>query len=167
MNNVRQIALNCTAKKISYRQSKDGIVVSFLIHHAEMPDKLAIADLGTPYMLALVEIDENDKLVPQQPAKEQPAPSAELLAGRAVAGRVAAVQLAGILCNEVRFQTFMHERYLGLWRLTNYGLTDAERCSETVRKKLGVISRAEIKTDDNAYARWQELDAQYQAWLRE
>lgn len=163
MNNVRQLSLSCTAKKISYRQSKDGIVVSFLVHHAEMPDKLAVADLGTSYMLALVEIDDNDQ--PKAAQERALAPVPEPLPAR-----VAAVQRAGYLCKDKRFQQFLKEEFAGGWKLFDgrsvTGM-DEETAIKFVRWRCGVKSRSEIKDNTEAHARWQELDAAYQAWLRE
>ena len=165
MNNVRQLSLSCTAKKISYRQTNAGLVVAFLIHHSEMPDALATADLGTPYMMALVEIDDNDQPATLRAAaqRKEPAPVSEPLPGR-----VAAVQRAGYLCKEPTFQTFLKEEFAGGWKLFDgRSADDYETAIKFVRWRCGVKSRAEIKTNDEAFARWSELDAHYQAWLRE
>jgi hypothetical protein len=62
---ARAAALSCEAKKHAYRQTQDGVVVSFVLHPQEVPDGLAISALGTRYMLALVEVDENEQ--PKQP----------------------------------------------------------------------------------------------------
>ena len=163
MNDIRQLAMSCTVKKIGYRQSNAGNTVTFLLHPEDEPGKLARDHLGTMYGISLVEIDENDKAKPllPQPAKKQPAPVSEPLPGR-----VAAVQRAGRLCHERGFQRFLIDRQIALWRLTSVSIPDDERAAETVRKYLRVKSRAEIKTNDEAFARWSELDAQYQAWFR-
>jgi hypothetical protein len=52
------------AKKIAYRQSRDGLVVSFVIHPNDMPDALAVAPLGQRYMLALAAIGDDEKPIP-------------------------------------------------------------------------------------------------------
>jgi hypothetical protein len=52
------------AKKIAYRQSRDGLVVSFVIHPNDMPDALAVAPLGQRYMLALAAIGDDEKPTP-------------------------------------------------------------------------------------------------------
>ena len=51
------------AKKIAYRQSKDGLVISFVVHPSDMPDALAVAPLGQRYMLALAAIGDDEKPV--------------------------------------------------------------------------------------------------------
>lgn len=57
-------AIHCEARKAAYRQSKDGLVVSFVIHPNDMPDALAVAPLGTRYMLALAQIGDDEQPVP-------------------------------------------------------------------------------------------------------
>jgi hypothetical protein len=52
------------AKKIAYRQSRDGLVVSFVIHPNDMPDALAVAPLGQRYMLALAAIGDDERPIP-------------------------------------------------------------------------------------------------------
>jgi hypothetical protein len=61
--NVRDNAMHCEAKKHAFRQTQDGVVVSFVLHPQEVPSGLTLAALGTRYMLALVEIGDNDQPV--------------------------------------------------------------------------------------------------------
>jgi hypothetical protein len=186
---VRQLALNCTVKKHSYRQSNAGIIISFLVHHAEMPADLATADLGTPYMMALVEVDENDqpinpasggKAMPgdtrrdkaeqgssiteegaQEPAQES---NPSVRARKSWRDMPAAAQ-AAIRCNEVAFQKFLQERFNGAWQLMNLG-TDAERAAEVVRFKCDVQSRRDIRPGTKAFDKWYELDAAFRVWMQ-
>ena len=73
-------------KKIGLRQSNAGNTVTFLLHHSDPANDLVTADLGTNFMMFLVEIDDND-----QPAAhgKEPAPKSEPLTAP-----VAAVDLA-------------------------------------------------------------------------
>jgi hypothetical protein len=52
------------AKKLAYRQSRDGFVISFVVHPSDMPDALAVAPLGQRYMLALAAIGDDEKPIP-------------------------------------------------------------------------------------------------------
>jgi hypothetical protein len=61
-------AVHCEAKKVAYRQTKDGLVVSFVIHPNDMPDALAVAPLGQRYMLAMAAIGDDEKPVDGIPA---------------------------------------------------------------------------------------------------
>jgi hypothetical protein len=163
MNNLRQSSLSFTAKKYAYRQSRDGFLLTLLLNPAEDLDRIAVADLGTPYGVAMHEIDDNDQPISQGAANSL-APGSEPLTAR-----VAAVQRSGWLCKDVRFQKFLKEEFAGGWKLFS-GRADTgsdEHCAiQFVRWRCGVQSRAEIKTNDDAYTRWQELDAGYQAWLQ-
>lgn len=60
---ARNAALNCEAKKFAYRQAKDGFVVSFVIHPNDMPDALSTAAIGSRWVLAMVEIGDDEKPV--------------------------------------------------------------------------------------------------------
>lgn len=55
-----QNASHCEARKISYRQTKEGVVISFVLHPNEIPDSVATAALGTRYLLALVELNDDE-----------------------------------------------------------------------------------------------------------
>lgn len=51
-------AFHFEAKKHAYRQTQDGIVVSFVVHPNDMSADLAIAPLGTQYVVALAPYTE-------------------------------------------------------------------------------------------------------------
>ena len=48
-------------QKHGFRQTQQGVVVSYLVDPVDMPDKLATDPLGTMYGAVLVEVDENDQ----------------------------------------------------------------------------------------------------------
>lgn len=49
------------AKYYAMRKSKDGIIISFVIHPADFSNDLALAPIGTRMLLAIAEIkDEAD-----------------------------------------------------------------------------------------------------------
>jgi hypothetical protein len=64
-------AVHCEARKVSYRQTKEGLVVAFVIHPNDMPDALAVAPLGTRYMLALAAIGDDEQPI-EQSSQRQP-----------------------------------------------------------------------------------------------
>lgn len=57
---ARENAVHCEARKIAFRQTKDGVVISFVLHPDEVPNSLATAALGTRYVLALVELNDDE-----------------------------------------------------------------------------------------------------------
>ena len=48
------------AVKVAYRQTKDGMVVSFAIHPSDMPGPLALAPVGTRMLLAIAELKDDE-----------------------------------------------------------------------------------------------------------
>src|SRR6185312_11557695 len=66
---ARDNALHCEMVKYAYRQTKDGVVVSFVVHPNDIPAALSTSHIGARYMVALVELDDNEQPKPQ-PAKE-------------------------------------------------------------------------------------------------
>ncbi len=51
--------IQCDAIKYAYRQSKDGFIISFVIHPQDMSEDLANADIGSQWQLSLVPLDED------------------------------------------------------------------------------------------------------------
>ena len=90
---------HCEAKKHGYRQTQDGIVVSFVLHPNEVPDDLVLAALGTRYMLVFTRIGDDEE--PQVPEVKRPA--------RAFAS-LPRSQQAGILCGDETFRRFNTKR---------------------------------------------------------
>lgn len=50
---------NFEAVKYSYRQSKDGFVLAFVVHPSDMTDDMATALIGTRFMIGYAEIKES------------------------------------------------------------------------------------------------------------
>lgn len=160
MNSIRDNAAHCEARKWSYRQTKEGVVVAFLLHPNEVPNSLALADLGSRYMLALVEIGD-DEQPKAAPAKET-APKSKTW------HELKASQQAGIRCNEPAFQKFLNEgvRIGGdaksLPRAWSKPVSNVDEAAEAVRHLCAVNSRADL--DKGAGSRWSELEGQYYVW---
>ena len=47
---------NFEAKLLGFRRTQDGVVVSYVVHPSDVSAELAIAPLGTRYMVAVAEI---------------------------------------------------------------------------------------------------------------
>lgn len=56
-----ETALHCEAKFYAFRKTKEGTIVSFVLHPQEVPDELATANIGARFMLAMVEIGDDEK----------------------------------------------------------------------------------------------------------
>ena len=141
-------AAHFEAKKHAYRQTQDGIVISFVVHPNDVAAALATAPLGTRYMVAFAEIgdDEKPKESPtDKPASSQGAPAG---VGRRKFGDLPFSQRAALRCADPAFQKWM-------------GHSNEADTAEDVRQSCGIKSRAELDTNDQAATVWCQIDSSY------
>src|SRR5690242_11263948 len=75
---AREEAVHFEAVKTAYRQTKDGIALTIVLHPHDVPPSLAVSPLGTRYQVAMVEIDDTDQPVSRDPltgAESRPRPA--------------------------------------------------------------------------------------------
>lgn len=168
---ARQSALHCEAKKHAYRQTQDGVVISFVLHPQEVPDGLATAALGTRYQLVVVEIGEDELPV----TGEAPGPStlaADFRTDASASRRgepvsrpkqawndMAPSKQAGVLCGDPLFWKFIRER--------GVDVHNAESAAGYVRARCFILSRGELNTNAQAEGYWRVLVSQFRVWQRE
>lgn len=128
-------------KKHAYRQTQDGVVISFVVHPNDITPELASAALGTRYMIVVVELNDNETAKPPQ--------NNHKLAMR-----------ASILCEEPSFRTFLWKKFKPEWDCA----PDEAEAAELVRGLCGVKSRGEFDRDPEAASRWRALSGEYEAW---
>ena len=133
-------SVHCEAKKHGYRQTQDGIVVSFVLHPQEVPDDLALAALGTRYMMALAQIGDDE--VPIEPQKpERP--------GRRF-DTMPLSQQAALKCSDPAF-----------WRWASPGNLSYEGARQAILHHCQIKSRAELdgprEIPPHAGERWMEM----------
>lgn len=163
---ARKVAMACEAKKHAYRQTQDGVVVSFVLHPQEVPEGLAIAPLGQRYQLAMVALNDDDtprEEVVQHGANPrnnaQPASVPEPVRAPQHWDNMTPAAQSGMLCHEMSFQKFIKE--LG------YPCSGNESARSFVIKHCRVKSRADIVRGDKSNDYWMDLVAKYRAWMRE
>lgn len=161
-------ALPCELVKYALRQSKDGIVISFVVHPNDIPAALQTSHIGSRWMAALVQIGDDERPIPptekekSTPATNDPATSRPV-SDKPRAGTkrdwndLQPQQQAGMRCGEPSFVAFLKECRPDDWAEA----TDAAEC---VRLICGVHSRVELGTKQAARVIWHQLDTQYQAW---
>ncbi len=133
-------SVHCEAKKHGYRQTQDGIVVSFVLHPQEVPDDLALAALGTRYMMALAQIgDDEEPIEVQKP--ERP--------GRRF-DTMPLSQQAALKCNDPAFQRWC-------------GAEGPETAREHILVRCEIKSRAELDVHLYAGDRWVEMLEEFNA----
>lgn len=160
---ARDNAAHCEAKKHAYRQTQDGVVVSFVLHPQDVPQGLALASLGTRYMLAMVEIgdDEQPKEVmpPEDSGTKRIATPPHAVADNAPRGArtKSAAQQAGILCNEPQFIKWIGEQY-------GYIVENPDQAAGVIRELCEVESRRDIREGTEAWDKWRNIVGAYKAW---
>lgn len=191
--NIRDIAIHCEAKKHAYRQTQDGVVVSFVLHPQEVPDGLATAALGTRYMLALVAIGDDEQPVAGAGARP---------AGRSIAiGQRAAQRNPGGDDEVTPGNTHDHDRNAASsdepapekphksWHDMMPAQQAGILCNEpaftrflyerypntlhnsdaaqAIRDLCGVTSRSRIVPGTAAAGTWRTIASDYREWMRE
>jgi hypothetical protein len=163
-------AIHCEMVKCAYRQSKDGVVVSLVVHPQEVPEGLATAPLGTRYMVALVPIGDDERPIPPaakekskpdsvsvKPLPEPDKPLADHKREKMDWRELQPAAQAGIRCAEPMFRAFLRE-------VKRYGHCDEEDAAVAVRDICGVNSRADLGTKHAARVIWHQLDSEFLAW---
>jgi hypothetical protein len=169
---ARANSISCEMVKYAYRQTRDGIVVSFVVHPNDIPAALSTSHIGSRYVAVLVQIGDDEKPIPLEPAKEKAkpevSPKPSLANGKPSekARRdwrdVQPAAQAGIRCGEPIFWAFINENYSSG---PSNKVTDAETAAEAVRVICDVHSRVGFGTDHRKRILWHQLDTEYQAWL--
>lgn len=152
-------AVHFEGVKYAYRQSKDGIVVSFVVHPHEVPASLSTSNIGARYMVALVEIGDDEQ--PKKPAKVKPAKPEATEKDKKNWRDMKPAQQAGIRCAEPIFWQYLLEQHK---ELIGGKPHNAEQCAADVRSLCGVQSRSELNTNHAARVLWHQLDEGFQAW---
>lgn len=172
---ARNSAISCEAKKHAYRQTQDGVVVSFVLHPHEVPDGLALASLGTRYILALAEIGDDEQPVSRKrgdaAAKSNvhtvdtaPRPSNPSGGARKSWDELSAQQQAGMRCSEPLFWKFLQEKFADAIPAGS-AIKSPDDAAQIVRFHCdGVKSRSEFATNSLARQLWHDLDADFDNW---
>lgn len=140
---ARDNALHCEMVKYAYRQTKDGVVVSFVVHPDDVPAELSCSHIGSRYMVALVEIGDDEK----------PKPKKEKTDWRAMTP----ASQAAIRCADQNFRKFLAVAHA-------FEGKTKEDAATTVRSLCGVNSRMDLATNHKARALWFNIDSQYREW---
>lgn len=158
-------AIHCEMVKYAYRQSKDGVVVSFVVHPDEVPAALSTSRIGARYVVALVQVGD-DELPIKQTAKENKrhSPTTSPATASLETGKpkrrweeMQPQQQAGMRCGEPAFIAFLKETRPDDWH-------ESQDAAECVRLICGVHSRVELGTNPKARVIWTQLDFAYAAW---
>lgn len=130
------------AVKVAIKQDKTGYVLTLSIHPDEIPDEVMRDFVGARYQVVMVRINGEEK--PMNRDRDLPRDL---------------VQLAGILCNDLKF----HDWLFGLGFIE---VPNAIAATNWLRSELGVQSRTELKTNPAAAQTLLNINEEYKAWKR-
>lgn len=154
---ARAAALQVEVKKDGLSQLQDGSwVLKLKVHPSDMPAPLLTAPMGTRYVAALVEVSDDETPISphEQATRMRPAKDKKRWSELPLS------QQAAIRCNELDFQTFIHERF------AQDVDPDPAVAAEVVRERCGVRSRRDIDPAMYSGRQWQSIDADYRFWLQ-
>jgi hypothetical protein len=134
--------LQFEAVKMALKQNKDGYVLTMSIHPDEIPDDLMRDFVGSRYQVVMVRLGDD----------EMPLDRRDYDGDRAV-------KLAGVLCREKEFQEFLVQNN------EIFDLNETE-ATEWLRGKVGIQSRSELKTNQDARAVLAQINKDYLSWKR-
>ncbi len=145
------------AKKHAWRQTQDGVVVSFVVHPNEMHAGFAVAPLGTRYQVVVVQLGDDDQPVSPEAlqatqgsvVKADSPPTAGASGGaKRRFNELPLPQQVALRCADERFQEWL-------------GVTSEGEAAEVVRRDCGVASRSAIQWGSDAGTKWADLDASF------
>ena len=160
-------------RKIAYRQSsKDGFVVTFAIHPNETHDLLASAPLGTRYVMALVELNDDEtpkEVVPNKPATISgpnatgPSPSPEAAGAikeRTPFNELPATTQAVLCCKDAPFQRYVVEEK----QFLEVPDDQEKNAACYVRRTCDVNTRGALSTSKQAGRLWHDIYTEFLSW---
>ena len=127
-------------KKVALKQTKDGIVMSLAIHPDDLPEELMRDFVGARYMVVMVRLGDEEKPL-----------NREEFAGSQL------VKLAGILCRDKDFWDYLYDDGQLFEK-------NEAACVDWMTSYLGVNSRADIKTNQEAQRLLKDMNAKFKEW---
>lgn len=170
------------AKKHAYRQTQDGVVVSFVVHPNDVPADMAVAPLGTIYMIGFQSLGEDGAAhreaggrpgpIVREHGRETPAQT-DSGAGNAAPSPTKPKQKwsdlrpsaqVAMRCAEPDFRDFLAES-----RAHPYRVDSASDADDTVKEICGVTSKAILDPQNathepSALSRWRRIESDFRNW---
>lgn len=153
------------AIKYSLRQSKDGVVVAFVVQPEDVRPELMALPVGARVMIAWSQIGDDEKpaasvspthaKAPERPLPPEPPQAPK---PRRRFDELSLPQQCALRCDDGRFERFLRDTW-------EDAIEGDEDVASMVRRILKVKSRGELSTDHRAANIWRELDAKFQRWL--
>lgn len=129
---------NFEAVKVALKQDRTGYILTLNIHPDDLDERILRDFVGSRYMVVMARIDEN-----QQPLNRQ--------------DFVDPVKLAGILCKDKEFHAFLMD-------IGNIFEATEKDAADWLREELGIMSRAELKGNQDASRRLLQINEEFKQW---
>jgi hypothetical protein len=127
--------------KVALKQDKTGYVLAVSIHPDDLPVNLIRDYVGARYQVVMVRMDQN----------EQPMNREEEF------GADRSIRIAGLLCREPLFWKYLYAD-------TQIMQENEKEATDWLRDYLGVKSRSELKTNQEAQQLLDKLHKEFNAW---
>lgn len=149
------------------RKSKDGVIVSFVVHPSDMTSDLLNLEIGSRVMIGWCKIEdgkEGEANIPDQrreqtdghhTTKPPVATSEPGARSKRKMSDLPLSQQAALLDEDYRFKEFLSDKWPNLRE---------QNSASIVRSCCGVSSRSEFDRDSVAAARWQTLHGAFLTW---
>ena len=134
---------NFEAVKVALKQDKTGYVLTLSLHPDEIPEELLRDYVGARYQVVMVRLNGSE-----QPMDRQ----TEFEADKSI-------RIAGLLCRDPKFWKFLFDD-------SQIFEEDEETCTNWLRNYLGVQSRSELKTNEDARKRLDKIYREYKEWAQ-
>jgi len=142
MSDIKDLALKFEAVKVAMSQDKNGTNLRLCIHPDDVPKDLHQHWVGSRYMVAMVKLDDEDKpeISDEQRRKER------------------LMKSAIMVCKEESFWMYMEDTSAFKVDLK---VNSEEGCAKVLRDRLGIDSRSDLKTNDVALKKFENLLMDY------
>ena len=142
MSDIKDLALKFEAVKVSMSQDKNGTNLRLCIHPDEVPQELHKHWVGSRYMIAMVKLDDEDQpeISDEQRRKDR------------------LMKSAIMVCKEESFWMYMEDTSPFEVDLR---VNSEEACAVLLRDRLGIESRSDLKTNDVALKKFENLLVDY------
>jgi hypothetical protein len=141
---IADLASKFEAVKIAMTQDKNGHILKLAIHPNDTPEDMMRDPVGTRYLLVAVRIGEEG----------------EATASPSVKDGIMAVNMAGALARDARFQTWLVQQEMA-------DVISEPAAADAIRTHCGVTSRSSLKTNLQARRRFLALRDEFANDLRQ
>jgi hypothetical protein len=153
------------AKHYAMRKSKDGTIVSFVVHPNDMTPELNCLPIGARVMIGWAQIGDDEKPIPVQDAEPAKAEqSAQIRRPEPAKPKrrfeeLSLPQQCALRCDDGRFGRYLEDIWGPAFDESGHDV------AATVRAILRVKSRSELSTSHEAANHWRRLETNFQQWL--